>query len=156
MDKIILILITIAALCWVACNTHKNKTPDDTENSPATENPSESEQWDQRLHDIWLLTTLNGKELDIHSPRPQLELFPEEGRISGQGSCNRIFGQMTATAKSINFSQIGTTKKHCGEWMEREAQFIQELERAERYLIKDGELLVFWGDLLTMSFTRVD
>lgn len=155
MEKLLAVLLLFGLLSWLTCHSNKPNGTTPGEETPP-DGTEEGDRWNPNLHDIWVLTNLNGEDLAIDTPRPQLELFPEEGRIQGQGSCNRLFGKMKAGQQEISFTEVGTTKMHCGEYMERESRFLQELNRAERYLVRNGELFIFWGDLVTLTFRKVD
>lgn len=152
MSKFFFILLALGIVTWLACDTTKKKSDDEATDSISIED----KVWDNRLHDIWVLTHLHSQSFEAADKRPQLELFPGDNKIGGNGGCNQFFGQMKADAKTIEFTQIGTTKKYCADVMDTEQEFIKELERAERYLIRDGKLYIFWGDQSTLVFQKVD
>ena len=149
MQNIFFLLLLASVLLMAACKTKKTDTdvaPEDT-SLPSL---------DLRLHDIWVLTTMNGEELDRTKPRPRLELYPKEGRISGNGGCNELFGQMEGKGKEITFRNVGTTKMFCRDLMEQENNFLTLLQEAQTYRIKDLKLYLFEGKKEILVFQKVD
>jgi len=116
----------------------------------------ESSSWNPQLHDIWVLTMINGKQLDKNSSRPLLELFPGENKLGGNGGCNSLFGTVEAKARSIHFSAIGSTKMFCKDEMPLEREFTQTLTKVDRYLVRNLQLVLFKGEETAMIFQKVD
>lgn len=55
--------------------------------------------------------------------------FPEQGRVAGQGPCNRYFANQTAPYPWIKIGPIGATKMACPD-LEQEQAFFQALEQS--------------------------
>ena len=149
--KIIIIAISSLILLAFACNTTKSK--------PADQNQAEVEDtdvWIPQLHDIWVLTDMNGKELEGVTRRPRLELFPGDNRMGGHGGCNGLFGNIKATAQTINFSQLGSTKMYCAEEMDMEKEFLTALTQVDTYQIKGLKLYLASGEDTVLIFQKVD
>ena len=146
MRILLLLLLVTLIVVGLACNTGKK----------GTETPEAPDPYAPTLHDIWVLETMDGKAVDREKPRPRLELFPEEGRIAGTGGCNQLFGQMEASGWQINFQDIGTTKMYCRELMETESRFLQLLQEADSYRIKELKLILLSGEETTLVFQKVD
>ncbi|WP_052331335.1 META domain-containing protein [Lewinella cohaerens] len=149
MKNFLFLLLLAGVLILVACKAQKAATevnPEDSKFAPL----------DVRLHDIWVLTTINGKELDRTKPRPRLELYPSEGRITGSGGCNELFGQMDGMGKEITFRNVGTTKMFCRDLMELENNFLTLLQQAQTYRIKDLKLYLSEGKKEILIFQKVD
>ena len=68
--------------------------------------------------------------------------FSEEGRVSGQGPCNRYFAEQLAPLPWFELGPIGSTKMACPH-LEFETQYFTALMRA-----RFAEAL---GDVLTLS-----
>ena len=67
--------------------------------------------------------------------------FPEPGRVTGLGSCNRFHGVVTVEDDSIRFGGIASTRRACPEAvMRQEAAYFAALQDAERFE-RDGETL---------------
>lgn len=149
--KIFILSISTLILLAFACNTTKNKSTETT--VPEKEDAT---TWNTQLHDIWVLTMINGKQLDKNSSRPLLELFPGDNKMGGNGGCNRLFGTLEAKAESIHFSGIGSTKMFCKEQMPMEREFTQTLAQVDRYLIRNLQLVLYKGKETAMIFQKVD
>jgi heat shock protein HslJ len=86
--------------------------------------------------------------LSIHGQpvleRSQASLqFPEAGRVSGNGSCNRFVGAVAIENERIVFRQMAGTKMAClGTSGEQEARYMEALGKAQRYQVVDGQLLI--------------
>ncbi len=107
------------------------------------------------LHDIWVLESIEGTPVTV-AERPRLELFPGEERIQGFAGCNQFFGKMKASAQSIQFSGIGSTKMFCTGKMEMESQLLSNLAKADTYLIKNLQLILLKGKQQLMVLRKVD
>jgi heat shock protein HslJ len=63
--------------------------------------------------------------------------FPEDGKVSGSGTCNRFHGTVTVSGSVITFGPLATTRKMCGEAvMKQESNYLAALGEAERFEIK--------------------
>ncbi len=111
---------------------------------------------DARLHDIWVVTTLAGQPLTDITNRPRLELFPAEGRVGGNGSCNNIFGSMSVDGQTVEFSQVGATKMFCAGLMEQESTFLELLGKVDNYEIRELQLLLLQGSEIIIHCQKVD
>ncbi len=112
---------------------------------------------DKRLNvsDIWVLETLNGKNISIDSFRtlPQIELNIAEMRISGSDGCNNITGSISKMDNEIlEFGMLSQTQMACPD-MKTPMEFSKTLTETKSYkkvktqlilLNKSGEeILVF-------------
>ncbi len=108
----------------------------------------------------WRLVEVNGKAVpgdkNLNS-EPVLKFNAEEGKVSGNGSCNQFFGQYRVDDNnSISFRDIGATKMACAE-METEKLFFEALRKAERYTIEGDTLILQQEDGTTNArFVKAD
>src|SRR5262245_23866038 len=87
----------------------------------------------------WRLEDLAGAK--VQSGAPATLEFPDEGRASGNGSCNRFNGVVTIESGAIQFGGLAATRKACPEAiMRQEEPYFAALRDAERYEV-DGESL---------------
>lgn len=113
-----------------------------------------------RLQDIWVATSLNGKELTFKDEknRPRLEFQIAERKINGKGTCNTFFGDIknvSETQLEIN-DKIGTTMMACPE-MDTETAFFETLPKVKTYKIADNELQFFDADNnKVLQFKKID
>jgi len=108
------------------------------------------------LHDIWIAQSIEGQALKQISNRPRLELMPTQGNMIGFTSCNDIRSRLKVAALRIAFTEISFTEKFCADTQDIERQFIQALERADRYEVRNLELLLYAGDIEMMRLRKVD
>jgi heat shock protein HslJ len=70
--------------------------------------------------------------------------FPEEGRVSGNGSCNQFHGMVTVSGGVITFGPLATTRKMCGEAaMHQENEYLAALREVERFEIREPFRYIF-------------
>ncbi len=72
-------------------------------------------------------------------------VFDSEGQVAGNAGCNNYFGSWGVDGSAISFGHMGATQKMCikPEVMEQEGRFLEALSTAERFVVSDGELLVY-------------
>lgn len=89
----------------------------------------------------WTLIEMDAARLP---PDTGIELLMNEGRVEGNGGCNRFGGSYTVTGQELRFSPLAATKMACAEAgrMQREERFFQGLDSARTWSI-DGDLLTF-------------
>ncbi len=77
--------------------------------------------------------------------RNPISLTFSADRAYGNGGCNHWFADYQLEGQQIRFSQIGSTRKACGEAiMEQERQFLEILARVERWDVSNIDQLRFW------------
>ncbi|MEZ4987149.1 MAG: META domain-containing protein [Saprospiraceae bacterium] len=146
-----MVLLLAVAVWGIGCHSQK-KAKEQNADTPAVaeENPA------SRLHDIWVLEKMAGMDKLTTTNRPRLELFPEEGRIAGNASCNEIFGQMQADAQRLSFSKVGATKRFCRDLAQQEGLFLSQLEKVDAYTLKGLTLIFLSEGKELMVFRKVD
>ena len=117
---------------------------------------------DMRLHDIWVVERIDGKAFKSNpkSPRqrrPQIEIYVEEMRVSGNDGCNEIGGKIeTLSAEIIQFGPIMGTKMACPD-METPRRFNEALTATRSYKIKNLKLLFMdENGKEVLAFQKVD
>jgi heat shock protein HslJ len=87
----------------------------------------------------WRLEDLAGKGV-ADSIEATLE-FGDDGRVSGNASCNTFRGTATITGDAIAFGPLATTRKMCpGPAMAQETAYLAALGESVRYEIRDSRL----------------
>lgn len=87
---------------------------------------------DAALQGRWLAEDIGGV---VDRVQTVLEIGPD-GRVSGSGGCNRIFGTVRIEGQAIAFGQMGSTKMACvGAVMMQEQRFLAALAQARRWRI---------------------
>lgn len=89
----------------------------------------------------WRLTEI-GAAPAIEGAEATLE-FTLDGRVLGNGSCNRFNGGVTTTDRSITFGPLATTRMACPDPAgAQETRYLQALGGAERFETAAGALLI--------------
>ena len=90
----------------------------------------------------WLLEDLGGRGV---LDRVEATLaFPEAGRVTGNGSCNRFTGSVEIGGGTIRFWQVASTRRACvPAVMDQEAKYLKALEGAERFAMEGPWLLIY-------------
>ncbi len=73
---------------------------------------------DYGLHDIWVLTHLNGKDLQTSNSKekrlPVFEFYASDGSVQGNSGCNNFHGTYYISGfEEIQFEEVSMTKKIC-------------------------------------------
>jgi heat shock protein HslJ len=103
----------------------------------------------------WLLEDLAGSGV-IDNVQATLA-FPEAGKVSGKGSCNRFFGAAEIAGDAIKLGPLGATRMECPKAvMNQETKYLTALQAAERFEWKDPYLLLHSkGIEKPLRFTRL-
>ncbi|ANW95967.1 hypothetical protein AXE80_06595 [Wenyingzhuangia fucanilytica] len=111
----------------------------------------------QRLHDIWMATRINGNPINRMVSVPRLEINLSTKRIMGNDGCNNFSAPINnITSNKLDFSQIALTKKTClKEGVEKE--FIKTLNKVKSYEL-DGLHLILKdkNGKEILSFLKID
>src|SRR5690606_18502290 len=93
-----------------------------------------------RIHDIWALTAIGGKTIEITEQRPSIEINANDLRLHGNGTCNSINGRIDLlTPTELKFGPVISTKKFCPD-QDLESSFLLELNKVANYTIKELNL----------------
>ena len=98
---------------------------------------------DYRLHDIWVLDSINNKKMkvaDFMIKLPYLELNLTEKKVFGSTGCNTITGPIEIKGKKIYIGKLSTTRMACKD-TDFETAYLRGLEnKIIPYKIKPGKL----------------
>ncbi len=131
--KIMLFVLTLFAILISACGT---TTPF---NSDALDGTS------------WELVAISK-----HPPieESQISILFEEGRASGSSGCNRYGGGYEISGDKIVFDAMAMTEMACADsdLMAQETEYMDHLGNAQRFEIRDGQLLIYWSNHEALTF----
>ncbi|MEZ4818271.1 MAG: META domain-containing protein [Flavobacteriaceae bacterium] len=108
---------------------------------------------DYRLHDIWVLETLNANKVtkeNFKKDLPSIEINSTSNTFTGFAGCNKMNGKLFYEKDVLQFTDVSTTKMACKDNLENE--FLSALKSGTSYKIENnrlslsnasGELLVF-------------
>jgi len=102
----------------------------------------------------WQLVDLAGKPL---VPNHQPTISFDEGRVSGNASCNTYGGDYKLNGERIEFGMMMSTLMACADnaAMEQEQQYLALLGNAETWELRNGQLYLFSAEGETMVFERI-
>ncbi|MBR9914535.1 MAG: META domain-containing protein [Algicola sp.] len=113
---------------------------------------------DYRLHDIWVLTTLNGMNMTTdHFAKelPNIEINTTKNRFAGYAGCNRMTGQIFFEKHLLRFTNVAMTKKMCP-GSNQERQFLEALKKVTRYNIENNQLILSNPDEELLILKKAD
>lgn len=86
------------------------------------------------LQGDWRIIAIGGKPIVRHS-KPTLS-FDREGRIHGNGSCNRYFGSFKLTGEGLSISETGASRMMCEQpLMDQEHNLLRGLESVGQFKV---------------------
>jgi heat shock protein HslJ/uncharacterized membrane protein len=114
----------------------------------------------QRLHDVWMLVSLNGDRIDPASmaQAPRLEFNTSTMSVSGTGGCNTIGGGFMAVNKGLRFGKLFSTAMACPEPSNSvERKFMEVLDSGTlRSTFKGNDLILTSPGGAELLFRRVE
>ncbi len=116
---------------------------------------------DTRLHDIWVLTHINGEEIDKNhfneNGAPVCEFYVKEERVSGFAGCNNFNGNFTMIGKNeLQFGMMAMTRKMCPQ-MEMEERISKIIsDQRIKYQIQKLTLSLENEDGTSLTFQKTD
>lgn len=167
--KNVFFLIPIAILL-ISCALRKTKedteavTPMKTSEVEASQHPTSEVHStyipDPRLHDIWALELMNGKQgtaLNFNrSETPVIEIDTRTQHFLGSAGCNRITGRLLFEKDILRFADVASTRMACPD-LEAEAEFLNTLQGVTSYTVKDLKLYLSAGDSENvLVFKKID
>lgn len=105
----------------------------------------------------WILKRISGTSVDLGGNSPFLNFDPAKGTSGGNTGCNVFGGNYEALGSKIKFSQMISTMRAC-EFENRmtiERQFLDGLQKTDRFEVKEGRLLLYAGKELLLEFIGI-
>ena len=143
----------LGILMIVLALTGCTKTQQVLTREPAQTQPTLAGRWDLRGYGP------AGAETPVLPDAPVFLEFTPDGKLSGSGGCNRVFGGWGFVEGDPNVIRIwrtGSTKMACAlPLMTQEHRFLEELVRVSNHAIDGNELRLFYdGGKGVLRFTR--
>ena len=114
---------------------------------------------DYRLHDIWVLDSINSKKMqaaDFTKELPLLEFNLTEKKIFGNTGCNTINGTIEVKGKKIYFGRLATTRMACKN-MDFESAYLKKIDnKIVPYQIKSGKLYLHVSSDSVFVYKKTD
>jgi len=124
MKTLTLVIAILSLAVTTSCNKNQNGTK--SQNNPD-------------LTDVkWKLTSLLGKDID--DSEAFISFATEDNKVFGNTGCNNFMGTYTLKeGMRFELSPLATTRRMCTD-MSVETQFLEVLEKADNFSIKDNTL----------------
>lgn len=89
------------------------------------------------------------------NPTNEITLRIEEGRVSGNASCNNYFGNVIIDTATKHFSvgKLGVTRMACPK-MSAENYFLKMLEKSNKYRLHHDVLELYQDQVLLLKFKK--
>jgi putative lipoprotein len=101
----------------------------------------------------WVLEELNDDRA-IADVRVTLDIGAQ-GKVTGNGSCNRYFATVDISGESIRFGAVGATRMACATAISlQEIKYFEALESANRFEIEGGTLSIYGSARRPLRFSR--
>lgn len=113
---------------------------------------------DYRLHDVWILEQMQGREVTTDmflGELPMLEIRAKEKDFSGFGGCNKILGKLFQERELLRFVDISNSKMMCDP-KNKEDFFLRLLQSGTAYEIKNNRLYVSNQNGVLLVFKKID
>ncbi len=113
---------------------------------------------DYRLHDIWVLESLQEAKVslsDFSKELPYLEINTTTNTFSGHAGCNRINGRLFYEKGLLRFTNPATTKMMCMA-ENKEDLFLKALQSSSTYKIEKNRLHLSNPSGLLLVFKKID
>jgi heat shock protein HslJ/uncharacterized membrane protein len=113
------------------------------------------------LHDIWILTNVNEKEIDKdrfpNKGMPRFEFFVEEGRVGGHAGCNNFNGGFYRVEYDmLEFDQFATTRMICSDMKLEEIIIKSVAGQRMKYRLEGHTLILSGYDGTVIKCKKVD
>lgn len=96
----------------------------------------------QRLHDIWIATRINGNPINRMSPIPRLEVNLTEMSVMGNDGCNDYSGKIKEVSDTeIVLGPVASTNKMCRK-METSLRYNEALSNVKGYKLEQLTLIL--------------
>lgn len=92
--------------------------------------------------------------LDIANQNAFIKLDAAKNSAGGKGGCNSYGSSYAVNEQQISFKNIFSTKMFCEKFQAQEDAYFRQLEKVNRYDVKDDKLLLYAGNELLLEFTK--
>ncbi|NOT52790.1 MAG: META domain-containing protein [Chitinophagaceae bacterium] len=108
----------------------------------------------QSLYDTkWNLKKIHtGSKTEEVNTKAFIKFDKEKGSAGGNGSCNSFGSNAVANENKVSFSNIFSTKMYCEGVQQTEDTFFKQLEKVNRFEIKNKTLLLYQDKYLLLEF----
>jgi heat shock protein HslJ len=132
----------VSLLMIAACNTTSNS------NGSATEASISGIQW--YLNKMYL----SSGNIEVKDNSTFIKLDAQKKSAGGKGGCNSYGSSYKIDNNSISFKNLFSTKMFCEKYQQQENNFFSQLEKVNRFDVKEGKLLLYMDNELLLEFGK--
>jgi len=134
--------IFISLMIHFGCNTSQTASSENTEQSITGIN--------------WYLKKiyLPAGNMDITNSGAFIKFDAEKKSAGGKGGCNSFGSNYSMDGTNIGFKNIFSTKMFCEKFQQEENNFFMQLEKANKYELTGGKLLLYNNNELLLEFGK--
>jgi len=102
----------------------------------------------------WVLTAIAREDIAIKGETPFIVFDKEKGSAGGNTGCNVFGSTARIESKKLSITEVVSTMRACieDERMDIERQFLDALQKADRFAIDDNILTIFRGETELLRF----
>jgi len=101
----------------------------------------------------WSLKKISTKQgVEEVNTKAFIKFNQQKRSAGGNGSCNTFGSSLTVNGDKISFKDIFSTKMYCDGVQQIEDKFFQQLNKINRFEIKDKTLLLLRDDEVLLEF----
>ncbi|MCU7959169.1 MAG: META domain-containing protein [gamma proteobacterium symbiont of Bathyaustriella thionipta] len=102
----------------------------------------------------WRLLAVGDYSLKPADTRSEAHLMmsAEGNKVSGSDGCNRFFGAWYGENEQLGFGAMGATRMACEQGLDIAHDYMQALQKVNRYEISGQQLDLFQGDQHLLRF----
>ncbi len=101
----------------------------------------------------WLLKKIHTEAgVEEVNTKAFIKFNQEKKGAGGNGSCNVFGSSFTINDNTISFKNIFSTKMYCEEVQQIENAFLKQLEKVDRFEVKDKRLVLYQGKEALLEF----
>jgi len=101
----------------------------------------------------WALKKIhNGRNVEVVTGKAFIKFNQEKKSAGGNGGCNSFGSTINVSGSTVSFKDIFSTKMYCEGIQETEDAFFTQLEKVNRFEVKDKTLLLYMDKEVLMEF----
>ena len=83
----------------------------------------------------------------------------DDGQVGGSAGCNSYGGEYRVRGSKLTVGTLAATEMYCSEpegAMDQETEYLLMLAAAERYELRDGQLLIYFAEHEALTFAPLE
>ena len=97
---------------------------------------------------------LSTGNIEVNNPNAFIKFDAAKNSAGGKGGCNNFGSNYTVNEQQLDFKNVFSTKMFCEQYQAQENSFFKQLEKVNRYDVKEGKLLLYKDGELLLEFGK--